>query len=649
MPGELNRPAERGRTQVRTNPNQLRAPATSTGMSPISPVDASRPAGRRASTPKVRTGCVTCKNRHVKCDERKPTCQRCEKTGVDCGGYVPKPESKSGNKRAPRSAIHIRGLGNGRPLQVIRPALVPSSFVDEDILYFDFFRHSLVNDLSGFHNGDFWSRVVLCEGMRDDCVQHAILAIGALSQALLRGSTESQDLPSVQATGMSPSPIHPSIRRVLNEHHNAAIHHQNRAISLCLKRTQQQASDPMSSRTVLIITLLLVAYEFLQGDMEAADGLLLSGVRLLQDSIAILRETVSAKQHNNAKIAPLPPRPDEDLEDMGHMLPFLSIRSGHTHNCPSQLRLYPHLISCPDDDLHLPPPRGTSTAKLLYAWGNFHTRGIVFVSQAMMRTYLVTVADENDRRQLVHEQSKFLALLRQWQTVISEYHRDPGGGRSASTPPSSDDPRTRKALWIVQLQYLTSLITLSFCLDPTDTVGDAFEAEFAEILRIVEIFLADPHPVSSNKIKFTFGGGSLAAPLALVACRCRTNRSLRMRAVDAFRRLSWREGAWDGKVLLCCVGLVILEESKRGADGGVPPDWRWLWTGAKWDMDRRQVTGEYTRVTRAEDGGVVKAKLVMDVDHWVPVGRPEIEIQGMLQSPVEGMDAREWLWAGMVS
>jgi hypothetical protein len=32
---------------------------------------------QRASKSKVRTGCITCKTRHVKCDKRKPACKRC--------------------------------------------------------------------------------------------------------------------------------------------------------------------------------------------------------------------------------------------------------------------------------------------------------------------------------------------------------------------------------------------------------------------------------------------------------------------------------------------------------------------------------------------------------------------------------------------
>lgn len=41
----------------------------------------------RAKAPRVRTGCKTCKIRHLKCDEGKPHCHRCEKDSRVCDGY----------------------------------------------------------------------------------------------------------------------------------------------------------------------------------------------------------------------------------------------------------------------------------------------------------------------------------------------------------------------------------------------------------------------------------------------------------------------------------------------------------------------------------------------------------------------------------
>src|SRR5256885_1456040 len=43
----------------------------------------------RAHKPKVCTGCVTCKIRRVKCDENKPACLKCIKSGRKSDGYVP--------------------------------------------------------------------------------------------------------------------------------------------------------------------------------------------------------------------------------------------------------------------------------------------------------------------------------------------------------------------------------------------------------------------------------------------------------------------------------------------------------------------------------------------------------------------------------
>lgn len=42
---------------------------------------------KRASRPKVKTGCTNCKLRRVKCDETRPFCFRCQKSGRTCDGY----------------------------------------------------------------------------------------------------------------------------------------------------------------------------------------------------------------------------------------------------------------------------------------------------------------------------------------------------------------------------------------------------------------------------------------------------------------------------------------------------------------------------------------------------------------------------------
>ncbi|RAL61161.1 hypothetical protein DID88_010500 [Monilinia fructigena] len=52
------------------------------------PIQQPRVRRSRASKPKVKTGCLTCKSRRVKCDEAKPGCMRCARFGHKCEGYA---------------------------------------------------------------------------------------------------------------------------------------------------------------------------------------------------------------------------------------------------------------------------------------------------------------------------------------------------------------------------------------------------------------------------------------------------------------------------------------------------------------------------------------------------------------------------------
>lgn len=41
----------------------------------------------KVNAKRSRKGCWTCKERHKKCDETRPTCRRCTVAGIACGGY----------------------------------------------------------------------------------------------------------------------------------------------------------------------------------------------------------------------------------------------------------------------------------------------------------------------------------------------------------------------------------------------------------------------------------------------------------------------------------------------------------------------------------------------------------------------------------
>ena len=63
---------------------------------------------------KVRTGCTICKRRRIKCDEAKPECMRCLKSGWQCEGYnVPKAWLFEPNRLGPSSEPNGEQEGGG--------------------------------------------------------------------------------------------------------------------------------------------------------------------------------------------------------------------------------------------------------------------------------------------------------------------------------------------------------------------------------------------------------------------------------------------------------------------------------------------------------------------------------------------------------
>lgn len=81
---------KKGKPLSGKKPPGKNSPGESTGMSPGSnaPTEASAAAaGDAAATAKprrVRTGCLTCRERHLKCDEGMPICQNCRKSNRSC-------------------------------------------------------------------------------------------------------------------------------------------------------------------------------------------------------------------------------------------------------------------------------------------------------------------------------------------------------------------------------------------------------------------------------------------------------------------------------------------------------------------------------------------------------------------------------------
>lgn len=91
------------------------------------------------------------------------------------------------------------------------------------------------------------------------------------------------------------------------------------------RRQVHSKAEIQSPRTVMIMSLLLIMFELLQGNMESVDALMTTSVKLLKGSLTQYRQDAlspSRKTINN--------RNEDDVADIEHMLPSLSIMGGWT-------------------------------------------------------------------------------------------------------------------------------------------------------------------------------------------------------------------------------------------------------------------------------------------------------------------------------
>ena len=126
---------------------------------------------KRASTPRSKNGCLTCRQRRVKCDEKRPVCQRCTKAEFTCSYSC----GADDQPLAPNEVVS-RALA-ALPVTVYKlPFSVPGSPDERKALHY-YHNHAAMN-LSGFVTIGFWNRFVLEQCQAEPVVRYAIIALG---------------------------------------------------------------------------------------------------------------------------------------------------------------------------------------------------------------------------------------------------------------------------------------------------------------------------------------------------------------------------------------------------------------------------------------------------------------------------------------
>ncbi|KAH7175345.1 hypothetical protein EDB81DRAFT_2279 [Dactylonectria macrodidyma] len=199
-----------------------------------------KPSGRKGNR-KVRTGCITCKIRKVKCDEAKPHCLRCVRTGRQCDGYRATPPRST--PEPPLAVSPVPGLGFE---------------TDREAHAFEHYRSRSARILSGAVDAGFWGGLVLKLSAVEPAVRHAVLAVSSLHECVEVKRATGRDLDR---------------RFAFREYGNA------------IRSLRNWAQRDESSAVPLLVCILFVCIEFL-ADRDAATQMHITQGRKILSGLA---------------------------------------------------------------------------------------------------------------------------------------------------------------------------------------------------------------------------------------------------------------------------------------------------------------------------------------------------------------------------
>ncbi|KAL4993885.1 hypothetical protein BDV10DRAFT_199276 [Aspergillus recurvatus] len=215
-----------------------------------------RPSNRkRAYAPRSRTGCRTCRVRHIRCDESPGgQCQNCLSAGWQCEGYCD-PDRLPGPRRRLQAHSHscIRDIGT----RVAWPMTA------DEQRSFSYFQHHSIVSLTALFELPLWQRHVLQMCHADPAIFHAVAMLSAAHQR-----SELKHMQRLQGT-----PTHRA--------YCFSLQQSSRAMRMLTQRLSSR--DPELRHVVLLCSLLFGLSDVLLDRHDSAWTHFSSGLRILKE------------------------------------------------------------------------------------------------------------------------------------------------------------------------------------------------------------------------------------------------------------------------------------------------------------------------------------------------------------------------------
>lgn len=440
-----------------------------------------------------------------------------------------------------------------------------------------------------------------------------------------------------------PSPASSSRRASQIDHYPQAVSLYAKALNDYRYRVTIEAVPP---RTTLIMTLLLVAFEHLHGNMDAVDRLTSRTLALLKKKVGVLTGDPSSSDHIAEARHELAPFVATDLDDDGVRVAADLLERMVSLNA-LYAPLYPRCNVMIKDSLGVPEARQalptmqpldahSSILEIQTAWTSFLTMigaWIQDANRAAIRCYTEKIPDDEEmlveQSHYKHQIENLMNLIEErWQNA-SKAPRGIGDGRQLQgcqedkRPDPEMDSARRLVPERIQVAVFTANVSVSAALDATAQTWDLFNSDLHDLLdRISGVLDASTPEARESGVLYDDMLG-IAAHIAIES----RDWEVRRKAMARWARMLSPRSSWENKT--CFMGataLILVEEAGRSSTdtlerngdgvgrqgptrlaaseeadkrGIIPVEAQYRWTRGVWDKDFAQYTVTLTRKLEA--------------------------------------------------
>ncbi|EME84421.1 uncharacterized protein MYCFIDRAFT_214731 [Pseudocercospora fijiensis CIRAD86] len=513
---------------------------------------------KRAKRPKTRTGCRTCRARHIKCTEERPACQRCVSSNRECAGYdVPPPRiGKPQCILLPKGAEDLPML---YPMD--KPATIAFQMSSYEVHAFDFFRSHTVHQLPGSSWTLSWDRLALQVGHHEPAITHATVALGSIHRAITYSSTTG-------AVSVDP------------DQHLFALNQYNKAMSY-IRRYIEGISDKCTDwdvEVVLLVSLLFFCFEIMHSEDARATMHLRTGLRILYERLRRM-DAYKAPQRmididgEEKRVVRLQSRPrnnmdlllqtfvrlDGDLTIIGDEEPYL-MPMCHEHLPTSFSSLEEALV-------HLDAIAGAAHS---------NCRDIVIMADRELSSQRPDLEsmDEDMRNCLSCAYSRTIKLTTEFEERIENDMESLNAWMTALAH-MPESGQKQSAQFLIQIHFFYIWFIITSWRDENEMQIDRFEAQFAHIVTLAEAYVemhsdvtcdakTEPgQPYHATRQAFTVGT-DLVPCISMIAFKSRKS-SIRRRCIELLRTINM-QGVFDSWYLASFAQLVADLEEKRARE-----------------------------------------------------------------------------------